>query len=276
MPLHEIALLTAVSVGAVVLATAVGIGVYLFGSFFLMRAHTSPREFPLSLREFAREAFLASLTQPLLPLYYMLGRKLAGGSGVPIVMVHGYMHNRVGFVGLARALGRRGLGPIYGINYPWFVSVESNALRLERFVARICEETGQPKVDLVCHSMGGLVAIEMMRDEAKQADLKVRKVVTIATPHAGVAWKGPIFGIGAGDLRAGSKLLLAQAQSKLVVPVLSIYSTHDNIVHPAAVAQLALRGGRDIEVEGPAHLSILFSKAVADHVATFLAEPNPV
>src|SRR5688572_14225299 len=246
-----------------------------------MRAHTKTRAFGVSLRELSRELFFAALTQPFLPLFYLVGRRMDAFfrqkgkdalTHVPIVLVHGYMQNRVGFLGLARAFAKKGLGPVYGFNYPWFASIVSNAARLERFVDRVCEETKSAKVDLVCHSMGGLVAMEMMRDEAKREKLKVRKCVTIATPHAGVAWRGPILGIGATSLRRGSKLLEAHAGHTLTVPTLSVYSTHDNIVHPKETASLVKRGGRDLEVEGLAHLAILFSPKVAEHVASFLAE----
>ena len=63
---------------------------------------------------------------------------------------------------------------------------------------------------------------------------------------------------------------------KLSVPSLSVYSSHDNVVFPKESSSLALRGGRDVEVEGLAHLSILFSPKVAEHVASFLTEPDPV
>jgi pimeloyl-ACP methyl ester carboxylesterase len=186
------------------------------------------------------------------------------------------MQNRVGFIGLARALAQHGLGPMFGFNYPWFTSMASNAARLDRFIARVCKETGSAAVDLVCHSMGGLVAMEMMRDEARRAKLKVRRCVTIATPHAGIMWRGPIPGNGGASLRRGSKLLEAHAGAKLAVPCLSVYSTHDNMVHPKESSSLALRGGRDVEVDGLAHLAILFSPKVADHVAAFLGEPDPL
>lgn len=281
------------TVGATVLLVGGGIAVYAFGSFFLMGRHVGVRERGRALRELVRELWIAAITQPFLPLFYVVGRRmdsffaqhgkeaLAAAAGaraprVPIVFVHGYMQNRVGFLGLARMLARTGLGPMFGFNYPWFSSIASNAKRLERFVEKVCKETGSAAVDLVCHSMGGLVAMEMMRNEAKREDLKVRRCVTIATPHAGVVWRGPLLGFGAASLRRGSKLLEAHAGQKLTVPCLSVYSTHDNIVHPKESSSLALRGGRDVEVEGPAHLSILFSPAVANHVAEFLREPDPV
>jgi hypothetical protein len=59
---------------------------------------------------------------------------------------------------------------------------------------------------------------------------------------------------------------------KLAVPCLSLYSTHDNLVHPKETSSLAPRGGRDVEIEGVAHLAILFSPSVAAHIAKFLAE----
>jgi pimeloyl-ACP methyl ester carboxylesterase len=262
----------------------VTVGLYALGSFVLMRPHTSARPVAIWFRELVREAALAVLTQPLLPIFYLCGHRMGGPTDgrVPVVFVHGYMQNRAGFLGLARALARRGVGPLYGFNYPWFASIESNAERLERFIARVCRETASDAVDLVCHSMGGLVGMEMLRREARGAHhssaspVKVRRFVTIATPHAGVAWRGPVLGIGATSLRRGSKLLEAHSGYAVKVPTLSVFSTHDNIVHPKETSQLAKRGGRDVEIDGIAHLAILFSEAVAEHVAAFLREPGPV
>jgi pimeloyl-ACP methyl ester carboxylesterase len=297
---HGVVQTSALGAVAVVLVVGLGIAIYVFGSFWLMGGHVGERQVKRSLRELTRELWITALTQPFLPLFYLFGHRMdalfaqrgreglakaaeassdrvaPGRAAVPIVFVHGYMQNRVGFIGLARSLARAGLGPMYGFNYPWFVPIASNAKRLERFVERVCEETGSRAVDLVCHSMGGLVALEMMRDEAAHEALKVRRCVTIASPHAGVTWQGPLLGIGAGSLRRGSKLLEAHAAARVTVPVLSVYSTHDNVVHPKESSSLALRGGRDVEVEDLAHLSILFAPEVAAHVAAFLAEPDPV
>jgi pimeloyl-ACP methyl ester carboxylesterase len=221
-----------------------------------------------------REAFWAGLTQPFIPLFYFLGRRLGGGDKVPIVFVHGYMQNRVDFFWLSRKLRARGLGPMFGFNYPWFSSIPNNAARLARFVDDVCARTKSHAVDLVCHSMGGLVAMEMMRQGADREHLTVRRCVTIATPHGGVVWSGPIIGFDGGSLRKGSKLLDAHAEWKVAVPALSIYSSHDNVVHPPETSRLARRGGQDLEIEGLAHLAILFSPRVAEHVADFLLAPE--
>ena len=284
VPSAVIELVVATGAG-VAAAVSLGIAVYVTVSFYLMGRHVGAREIGASVRAYWREVWIAAWTQPLVPLFYLVGYRLdrffirrasVESKRVPVVFVHGYMQNRVDFLGLARVLAREGFGPMFGFNYPWFVSITSNAERLERFLQRVCKETGSNAVDLVCHSMGGLVALEMMRDEARRETLKVRRCVTIASPHAGVLWRGPLLGIGAGSLRRGSKLLEAHAGVKLTVPTLSVYSTHDNIVHPKESASLALRGGRDVEVEGVAHLAILFSPKVAEHVAKFLGDADPV
>ncbi len=262
--------------GAAALAAAValGIAVYVLGSFFLMRGHAEARPLGVSGRELLRELFWAGVTQPFIPLFYLIGARLGRGArgGVPIVFVHGYMQNRIDFVYLARVLGKRGLGPMYGFNYPWFSSIPRNAERLDAFVRRVCAETKSDLVDLVCHSMGGLVAMEMMRREADAQRLRVRRCVTIASPHGGVVWRGPIIGFEGASMRKGSKLLEAHAAAKLAVPTLSVYSSHDNVVHPKETSSLVVRGGRDVVVDGVAHLAILFSPHVAQHVADFLLE----
>lgn len=269
--------------GALVIgALGLGIVVYTLGSFALMRGYADPRPWRSTVLELAREGFVAFATQPLLPLFYFVGRRMdgfllraAGEGKTPIVFVHGYMQNRVGFLGLARALSRRGLGPLYGFNYPWHLPIEDSAARLERFVRAVREETGAAAVDLVCHSMGGLVAMEMMRDEARRSTLAVRRIVTIASPHGGVAFRGPLLGASGASMRRGSKLLEAHAGAVVAVPTLAVYSTHDNIVHPKQTSSLALRGGSDFEVEGAGHLAVLFSPLVAERVADFLLEDGP-
>jgi pimeloyl-ACP methyl ester carboxylesterase len=259
---------------AVVVAVGFAIAVYALVSFMLMRHHVAERDVAASLRAFAEEVWIAARTQPLLPLFYFVGRRMksAKRGRVPIIFVHGYMQNRVGFVRLARELARRGFGPLFGFNYPWVVSIPSNARRLERFIRRVCEETGSDAVDLVCHSMGGIVAVEMMRNPS--SELRVRRCVSIATPHAGVLWRGPLLGLGATSLRRGSALLSEHAAVPVAVPFLSIYSTHDNVVHPKESSSLAGRGGQDVEIQGVAHLSILFAQEVVDQVSAFLEAPE--
>ena len=257
---------------AVFAATALGIFGYVAGSFFLMRGYTEHRDWSASFRAALRETFWVFLTQPLLPLYFFFGRRMGRGDGHPVVFVHGYMQNRVNFLGLARALTRAHVGPLYGFNYPFTSDIVESAKRLARFVEVVCRETGKSQVDLVAHSLGGLVALEYMHSDEGRAI--VRRCITVASPHAGVTWRGPVIGLAGTQMRQGGVYLKERAERVLGIPTLSIFSTHDNIVHPPATSALAARGGVDFEVRDLGHLAILFAPEVAAEVTRFLRAPG--
>ncbi len=250
----------------VVAAFALGTASYVAGSFYLSYTHGERRGAGALLRELLRETLWAIFTQPLLPLFYLVGRRLAGGSGTPVIFVHGYSQNRVNFLYLARALGKRGRGPLYGFNYAWLRDLPTIARSLGEFVDEVRAETGAGKVDLVCHSMGGLVAAQYLAHEGGRD--KVRRWATIATPHRGTAYKGPIIGRASKALRTGHGL------EKLPdVPLLSVYSTHDNVVFPATSSHIGEQG-TNLALAGFGHLAILFVPATADAIAAFLEAPD--
>lgn len=252
---------------AVGLGLSVAITAYMLVSFGVMLRHTAPRPVGALLVEMARELFWVALLQPIAPLWYLVGRRMGRGTGgVPVVFVHGYMQNRVDFVWIARRLRKEPVGPMFGFNYPWMLDLAACTRRLGRFVERVCRETGAERVDLVCHSMGGVLATELTRD----AGHRVRRCVTIASPHAGITWRGPLLGSGVVELRRGSAYLEAAALRPVAVPTLSVHSTHDNVVHPPMSSTLAHRGGEDLVVAGRGHFAILFAPATCDAVAQFL------
>ena len=233
--------------------------IYLFGSFFLMFAHVEPRPGQSHARSMMRELYYVLITQPLIPLYFFIGRRLGPGDGIPVVFVHGYFQNRADFWWMAKQFRKASKGPLYGFNYPWWDTVGRNTPRLARFVERVCAETGAEKVDLVAHSLGGLVCLEYTHSSAGVG--RVAHCVTIGTPHDGVKWRGPIPGRVGEELRGGE--FAAERRNRTVIsPTLSVYSTHDNIVHPPATSKLSDRGGDDVAVEGLGHLSLLYSPEV--------------
>jgi predicted alpha/beta hydrolase family esterase len=266
-------LLLLASLGAVVLLFLSGVTIYVAGSYLLMLAHTEPRPLGQLVREAAAEFWWTVVTQPFLPLYYLIGRRLGGRRGKrPVVFVHGYAQNRVGFIGMARALARQGFGPLYGFNYPWFLSIASNGGRLGRFIEQVRRSSGASEVDLICHSMGGLVALEYLRQAGQAGAVPVRCCVTIATPHAGVLWPGPIPGACGPELRSEAEYLRELASAGLSIKVLSIFSTHDNVVHPPSSSMLQARGGRDLSIAGGGHMALLFHPRVLEQVGAFLEE----
>jgi pimeloyl-ACP methyl ester carboxylesterase len=249
---------------------AFGVLSYVGFSFLLAAEHVPKRPIGRVLSAALRESVLAVVVSFLLPFYVWAGRRRGAGKQ-PIVLVHGYTQNRVDFIYLSAALRRRGLGPVFAFNYWSFGDIRKSAERLAAFARGVAKETGVPAVDLVCHSMGGLVARQCVRI----APGVVRRMVTIASPHAGVRFRGPILGRGGRQLRSGTKFLRELESVPLGVPTLSIYSKHDNVVFPAETSSIARWGGRDLELEQLGHLGILFDRTVADAVARFLEAKEP-
>lgn len=224
------------------------------------------------LRSFLGEMRSMLWTQPLMPVYQVAHRRMGTGGGeVPIVLVHGYFQNRVDFTYLAKRLRAAGSGPLFAFNFNWLGHLEPAEERLERFVESVLAETGAPQVDLLTHSCGGLLALRM----AERRPELVRRLALIAVPYGGVTWRGPVLGASARQLRSDSAYIgaltaSAPGETSAIAPVLSIYSVHDNLVHPVAASQV--RGAHVTwrEFEGLGHITLLFDPAVADAVCEFL------
>lgn len=67
--------------------------------------------------------------------------------------------------------------------YDWRKDISLTALLLNQKIESIKEQTGSAKVDIIAHSMGGLVARNYIADLAKAQN--VRKLFTLGTPHLG-------------------------------------------------------------------------------------------
>ena len=187
------------------------------------------------LRAVLRESWLVLWTQPLLIWFQFFGRRLGSGGGVvPVVLVHGYFQNRVDFLYLARRLRAAGSGPLYACNFFWPQSLERSSVNVAGFVAQVCAETGATAVDLVTHSTGGLFALDLIAEQPHV----VRRAALIALPARGVPWRGPVLGKSGSQLRTGSLYQTKRSTKVAGTPVVSIYSAHDNIVHPVQTSRL--------------------------------------
>jgi pimeloyl-ACP methyl ester carboxylesterase len=76
--------------------------------------------------------------------------------------------------------------------------IEELADDLGKLVDFVIAKTGAAKVDLVAHSMGGLVARSLIqRNWQKTAPNKIRRLFTFGTPHGGIHFRG---GLGWAEL----------------------------------------------------------------------------
>lgn len=101
----------------------------------------------------------------------------------PVLLLHGFTDNRSIFVLLRRALGAGGRH-VEAYNYsPFTLDLRVAARHLARHVEELCERTGQDRVDLVGHSLGGLVGRYYV--QRLGGGTRVRTLVTLGTPHSG-------------------------------------------------------------------------------------------
>jgi triacylglycerol esterase/lipase EstA (alpha/beta hydrolase family) len=254
---------------------AFGAGAFVASTYLRARAITKGSYAWPSLRCYLHETLCTYVTQSLWPMGWFVGegfgRRGAAPAGRPIVLIHGWTQNRTNFFWLARFLRKRGMGPFFGFNYFSLQPIETSAKALAVFVERVVAHTGAKEVDLICHSLGGLVArtyVDLMGGHRY-----VQRVVTLGTPHCGISYADARFGPGVRDMHSETGFVVQLGNAPLPdgVRYLSIYSTHDNIVYPGSASCLGSRG-TDIMVSGFGHFGILFCEEVAAHVHRALTD----
>jgi triacylglycerol esterase/lipase EstA (alpha/beta hydrolase family) len=203
------------------------------------------------------EVWALAASWPLMALHRVLVRDPAPESAaLPVLLIHGVLVNDGVWLFARRRLSRRGLGPIYTMNYgPPFADIEDFAVQLATRIERVCAATGAKQVVLAGHSMGGLVSRAYLRRFG--AD-RVAKLITIGTPHHGsvLAWSFP--GRGLEQMRPGNAWLaeLNRRESEYsAVPIVSIWSRHDNMVAPQASSELAC--AESVPLVGIGHNSLI-------------------
>ena len=109
-----------------------------------------------------------------------------GRAHPPVLMLHGFIDNRSVFVLLRRSLRRHGWRHVEALNYsPLTCDLRKAADLLGKHVEEVCLRTGHTRVDIVGHSLGGLIARYYV--QRLGGDSRVRTVITLGTPHSGTS-----------------------------------------------------------------------------------------
>jgi pimeloyl-ACP methyl ester carboxylesterase len=181
----------------------------------------------------------------------------------PVIVLHGYAMNRANFLPLAYRLARAGLGPIVGFEYWTLGRTAAAARQLAWFVEDVQRRTGAPQVDVIGHSMGGVVGryyVQLLGGDGAVANL-----ITLGSPHLGTDVSE--FGVGhpTRELVVGSKLVqrLAQAQAPKDTRVLTIFSHADHLVPAHTQLALDIPRAQRIVYDDLGHVSLLGSRRVA-------------
>ncbi|WP_204163204.1 alpha/beta fold hydrolase [Streptomyces sp. CS131] len=195
----------------------------------------------------------------------------------PVVLLHGFIDNRSAFVVLRRTLARHGRRP-ESLNYsPLTRDVRTAAGLLGRHVEEICARTGHSRVDIVGHSLGGLIARYYV--QRLGGDRRVRTLVTLGTPHGGTA-----VAPGAGvhpivrQMRGGSSVIeeLRGPAPGCRTRFVSFWSELDQVMVPAGTACVDHPDldAVNVRVTGIGHLALPVHPTVAAAVREALEAPE--
>ena len=181
----------------------------------------------------------------------------------PIVVIHGYAMNRANFVPLAYRLARAGLGPIVGFEYWTLGRVAAGARQLAWFIEQVQARTGAPQVDIIGHSMGGVVARYFV--QLLGGDGAVANLITLGSPHIGTDVSE--FGIGhpTRELVLGSTLVqrLSAAPPPQDTRVTMIFSHADALVPASTQDALEIPRAERIVYDDLGHVALLGSRRIA-------------
>ncbi|MFJ1863656.1 esterase/lipase family protein [Streptomyces sp. NPDC088097] len=195
----------------------------------------------------------------------------------PVLLLHGFTDNRSVFVLLRRALGAGGRRRVETYNYsPFTRDLRVTARHLARRVEELCERSGQDRVDLVGHSLGGLVARYYV--QRLGGDARVRTLVTLGTPHGGTR-VAPFMDAHplVRQMRPGSPVM-----AELAAPVpgcrtrcVAFWSEFDALMEPTGTARIAHPdlNPTNVQVTGIGHLALPVHPAVVTAVRRVLDGP---
>jgi pimeloyl-ACP methyl ester carboxylesterase len=165
-----------------------------------------------------------------------------GSHAVPVVLVHGVLGNATNFATLRRHLAGHGIRRFSSFRYWPRLDYQRLAARFGAHVSGVCRETGATQVDVIGHSLGGLVARYFL--QTGEARL-VRRLVTLGTPYLG---------------------------STNPPQEISIFAEHDPIV-PPPVDRVRRRAH---VVDACGHLGLLTDERALAAVVRYLSHPTVV
>lgn len=189
----------------------------------------------------------------------------------PLVFVHGLGGSRGDFVPMSWFLWIAGRKRTYRIRFAAGQTLDEMAQALARFIRRVCKVTGEPQVDLVAHSLGGVVARVAVTEH--RLGRAVRTLVTLGTPHHGT-WSARFASTAkTRDLRPDSPRILAINAKPWPrrIRVVNAWSRNDLVILPPESAWT--KGAEVVDLSPFTHYSYLLDPAGWERVRKILEGP---
>ncbi len=258
------------------LALAAGAGVLLLvrllvtANNFAMTARFSsitPDDFQLGraaqLRLFGEE-FMATLLQSswFMAIACAKERIYDDAKLPPVLLIHGYGCNSGYWSHLTPLLDAAHISHASLDLEPILGAIDDYVPLVARAVASLCSKSNVPKVIIVAHSMGGLVARAYVREHGSAC---IAHIFTMGTPHHGTSLANMGIGRNAVQMRRSANSadapespwlrdLAGSEDESTRALITSFYTHHDNIVAPQTSS--VLPGARCIEFGGIGHVAM--------------------
>lgn len=248
-------------------------------NFFLAWRYRSPtpENFRIGLRQACR-LFIGEFNATLIssswtmPFHAFTKRAATHPRGLPVLLVHGYGCNSGYWHGMSKALLHAGISHHAVVMEPVFGGIDEYIPLIHQAVEQLVRETGQPKIIIVAHSMGGLATRAYLRVHGRD---RIVRVITLGTPHHGTGLAN--FGVGlntrqmhwtvSGEEGLASEWLreLAAGEDASTYRLfVNIYSHHDNIVSPQTSSRLP--GAKNIEFRAIGHVALAMNPEIQAQV----------
>lgn len=194
----------------------------------------------------------------------------------PIILIHGYMMRGLVLWPMMRYLKRKGITRVFLFTYtPVWGDIPHFAEQLAQEVNDTLARCETDHVDLVAHSMGGLVARYYINSLG--GDQYVGRLVTLGTPHNGTVL-GALSSFKSGaQMRPESQFLtrLAENDNRLeAVKVCSIYSDFDQIIIPEDSPILEGKNVINRKIPDLGHAGLVYSRRVYIEIIEILKRPG--
>ncbi len=202
-------------------------------------------------------------------------------TGSPVLCVHGFLRNGTCMWGLRRALERSGR-PTRAVSMGRpFRPIERYTPPLEQALRELVESHPGEAIDVVAHSMGGVILRLVLARHPRLA-AAIGQIVTLGSPHRGTAavlGVSSATGLGAPEYRQldPDSTFLSElpvfSQSAPRARVVTIATERDYIVYPHQTSHLP--GARAIDFSTASHPGLITEKAVIQCVVESLSEESP-
>ena len=234
---------------------------YPLGLFEHIKSNNSTSDTSYSLKDYR-------MAKPSSPIYTR-----------PVLLVHGIAHNASAFIQMKTKMQKRGWLHVFTMNYSTInKKLTEMASELAWQVDKVIEVTKSSQIDIVAHSLGGIVSRYYL--SSKMGKGKIKNLVTLGAPHKGT-YLSPLLKTLAFNKNLSSDLyidspLLKGLQQKTIPKdstITSIYSKYDWTVWPqdnCFVEGSPSSAFKNIKLDFVSHISLLYSSRVFQHIVTAL------